>query len=272
MTFLNTNRFKYIVIILITVAFHSCKSDKNIETKDSRNSSIDVILMGGQSNMVGQGKLADINIKMYENQTYFDFGLTSKMKKTVGNFGPEVGVAEILHREAPDKKFILIKYGIGGSSMFDWAPNYSIERAKITGKPEFGNMYATLLKKVDSITSGLDTRIVSLLWMQGERDARVPEAGKEYYDNFQRFIEAIRKDTKNPDLPIIFGKINPPQSRFTLVDSVAAAQKRISENIKNMILVSTDGLSKKKDSVHYDSNGQLELGRRMGESLIKVMQ
>ena len=231
-----------------------------------------VVLMGGQSNMVGQGELSDIGVwNIPANITYFNLNRKPDFSPHPTRFGPEVGVSEMLHREFPDTKFILIKYALGGSSLLDWAPDYDREKARITGHPEFGNMFADFFQKVDSITGNYETEMLALLWMQGERDARVPEAGRDYHKNFSAFINAVRERTASKDLPVIFGMINPDQKRYTAVETVRQAQRNVAREFENVHVVETSGLEKREDNLHYSSVGQLLLGRKFGNKLIEIM-
>lgn len=232
-----------------------------------------VILMGGQSNMVGQGNVSDLEKAGLPHRVkYFNFGRSARLQQHPEKFGPEVGIAEMLTQEFPDENFILIKYAIGGASLLDWAPDYDPEKAEITGNAHFGNMYADLLRVTDSICSGLDTHLLALLWMQGERDARIPEAGEDYEKNFQRFIEAIREDTQAPALPIIYGSVNPPEDRYAAVETVRQAQESINQRMPGTTLINTDELEKWEDDVHYSSAGQLELGRLYGKALTDLLR
>ncbi len=172
----------------------------------------------------------------------------------------------------PPLCYTLIKYAIGGASLLDWAPNYDPKKAELTGNAHFGNMYADLLRVTDSICSGYDTKLTALLWMQGERDARIPEAGKDYEQNFKAFINAIRRDTQMLELPIIYGSVNPPEDRYAAVETVRGAQQNINRQMSNTILVNTDELEKWDDDVHYSSSGILQLGRLFGEALTDILR
>ena len=99
----------------------------------SKQEVYDVILMGGQSNMVGLAKQDTTQKWSFPNITYHDFGFRFNLINPDDNLGPEVGLATELNKHFPDRKFILIKYAIGGASLLYWAPNYSKVKAEITG-------------------------------------------------------------------------------------------------------------------------------------------
>ncbi|MEM6807261.1 MAG: sialate O-acetylesterase [Bacteroidota bacterium] len=231
-----------------------------------------MILMGGQSNMVGQGVYKG-DEAFHVDVHYFNYGQNGTKKIITDKFGPELSLTEELvkYEGAMNRPKFLLKYAIGGSSLLDWAPEYSKEKAKITGNERFGNMFETFFQYIDSIKELHDPKIKALLWMQGERDARIPEAGKDYYINFKKFIEEFRKRLRDENLPIIFARVNPPIERYPALEIVNQAQRRIAEEMEAVYMIETDGLPKYKDGVHYNSKGQIELGKRFAEELLKHM-
>ena len=265
-----------ILALAMTCCLIGCKSSAptlRYSSNPKKNITYHVVLMGGQSNMVGQGRIKDLeDTKLPRQVKYFNFGRSASLKQPTDTFGPEVGIARVLSQKFPDEHFLLIKYAIGGASLLDWAPNYDTEKAEITGNAHFGNMYADLIRITDSICSGYNTKLTALLWMQGERDARIPEAGKDYEQNFETFINAFRRDTQMPELPIIYGSVNPPEDRYAAVETVREAQQNINRQMPNTILVNTDELEKWDDDVHYSSSGILQLGRLFGEALTDILQ
>gem|GEM_PF-64576 len=227
-----------------------------------------LIIMGGQSNMSGLGKKENLaDTKLSKNIAFINYGLTGNFKIHPDRFGPEYGLSEKLNEAFPYQHFTLLKYSIGGASLLDWAPNYSKEKAEITGNAKFGNVYAQCFEKVDSLMKNEVVEPAAFLWMQGERDARIPEAGKDYYQNFKQLIESIRGKLDKPNLPFIFGMVNPPAEKYAALTTVRAAQRKIAKDLPNVFIIETDDLEKLKDNLHYNAAGQMELGHRFGEQL-----
>lgn len=231
-----------------------------------------VILMGGQSNMVGQGKTAETNMQLPKNILFYEYGKEPIPFGSKERFGVEVGLWKVLSEQAPDSKFILIKYAIGGSSMYDWAANYDPEMAKITGHPEYGNMFENFMEIIAPIVEGKDTELLALLWMQGERDAKVPEAAGDYHENFTEFIASFRNRLAAENLPVIYGLVNPDPAKYPALPQVQAAQKKIDRTVDFTWLIETHDLEKWEDKVHYSTAGQLSLGRKFGEKVIDILK
>ena len=268
--------FRALGVFALAVIVAGCASDsKNfseVETEVEKEQKQYMILMGGQSNMVGSGRVADLDtVTISDHIRYINRGMQVDFSQDSAKFGPEVGLSQVLHQHFPDSNFILVKYAIGGASLLDWAPDYDSTQAVITGNAHFGAMYDSLWKYVDQATATIDepTEIAALLWMQGERDARIPEAGVDYYPRFKTFVERIRQDADRPNLPIIFGLANPDPARYAAVDTVQVAQHRIANEMDHVRMIDTSDLEKWDDKVHYNSAGQLELGRRYGQALVE---
>ena len=164
-----------------------------------------------------------------------------------------------------------MKYAIGGASLLDWAPDYSKEKAEITGNARFGNMFGQFFQIIDSLQANSEVLPTAMLWMQGERDARIPAAGKDYYKNFKHFIEAIRKRLGKPEFPIIFGMVNPPADRYPALEIVRKAQRQVAKDLPNVFIIETDDLPKWADNLHYNSEGILAMGSRYGQLLKPIL-
>lgn len=233
-----------------------------------------VVLLAGQSNMVGQGDIGALSVEdrqFPENIKYFNFGRGSGLQYEPSKFGPEVTIAHGLSSHFPGQHFVLVKYAVGASSLLDWSPRWTHKEAKVTGHPNFGPLYYNFVNWVKKITEGKDVRFVALLWMQGERDARIPEAGTNYYENLSSFVTHFRSDLAQPSLPVVIGQVNPPTSFHPAVNAVRSAQQLLALTSEDVYLIDTDDLEKRSDNVHYSTQGQLELGRRFSEILIRLL-
>ncbi len=223
--------------------------------------------------MVGHGKVSDLDSKnLPPNITYHNFGLSSQLEKLPNAFGPEVGLAQVLNDSFPNQPTVLIKYAVGGSSLLDWSPNYDSVQANVTGHPQFGALYDSLMMRVDSVSRRVPLRPVAFLWMQGERDAKIAAAGQHYYRNFTTLINRLRHDLEAEELPVLIGQINPPTEAYPARQQVRRAQDSVVATVSNTVLVRTDDLDKWDDHLHYSSVGQQELGRRFGFQVVPLLK
>ncbi len=233
-----------------------------------------VFILAGQSNMAGQGTTAKLpaayrrtpaNVKFYFN------GYPAQMSH-FARFGPEVGFAHALSRRFPHKTIKLIKFAVGGTSMFAWDPNWRLGKARETRNASAGPLFEKLIKTVRRHTRVKGVKFAGVLWMQGETDARYSNAARTYAQNLSRFVRALRKELHSPSLAFFMGEVDPPINAFPYRDIVRKAQRRSTASIRNSRLVSTKGLTKRNDHLHYNAAGQLALGVRFAKAFMQTVR
>ena len=223
---------------------------------------IPLVILAGQSNMVGHGDLEELNqSRLPAGVKLFD------LNPIEGRFGPEVGFAHALQNELQLDELWLVKYAVGGSSLLAWEPEWSAERADIAYDADKGALYSRLISHFKQVTQGKAVQVLACLWMQGESDSNFPVAAAEYERNLTRLIAQLRADTDQPELKFVLGLVNPLGARFTHLSTVREAQKQVAQTVPNVSLFDTEGLTKHEDGIHYDTGGQLELGRRFAQRL-----
>ena len=223
---------------------------------------IPTVILAGQSNMAGHGELSEIDrpplppkVKLFD------------LNPRDGCFGPEVGFARSLTDHMKLDNLWLIKYAVGGSSLLAWEPEWSAERAALTDDADKGALYPRLISHVKQVTAGVNVRVLACLWKQGESDSRYETAAAEYHENLPRLIQRMRSDLDQPEMQFIIGLSNATPAGFTYRSLVQSAQKQVAQTVPNVSLVETDGLTKLEDDLHYDTAGQLELGKRFADQL-----
>lgn len=232
-----------------------------------------VFVLAGQSNMVGRGVSAELPPEMVRTpanvQYFLDGELTGFAEQE--RFGPEVGFAHELARAWPERQLVLIKYAVDATSLLAWAPVWDSVGANITNNAQDGPLYEQLLSIVASVPLRADAEFVGFLWMQGERDAFFPAAGAEYLRNLEKLVQCLREDLGELNMPFVLGQVNPPRDRWAAADLVREAQREAEAQISSTRLVFTDDLPKLGDEVHYNTDGQLELGRRFARAYLDLL-
>lgn len=231
-----------------------------------------VVVLAGQSNMAGLGvtrELTPEQTRMPRNVRYVHAGQDATFAGQSA-FGPEVAIAHELARALPDRQIVIIKYAVGGTSLLAWAPAWDSVRAVQTDNATAGPLYRHLRDAIAGARLPASAEIAAVLWMQGERDARYTEAGRDYLANLRELVAALRRDLNSPLLPFVLGLVNPPDDSYSAQSEVRAAQRRAAAEIASVYLVETDDLSKRNDRLHYDTRGLLELGRRFAAVVISL--
>lgn len=220
------------------------------------------VILAGQSNMLGLGMLSELDdAALPGGVTLFD------LNPRAGCFGSELGFAHSFLELMPLGELWLVKYAVGGSSLLAWEPEWSAERADLADDAEKGPLYERLIHHFERSTQGEEIDVLACLWMQGESDSRYQVAAAQYERNLKRLVSSLRQDLNQPDLPFILGLANPPAAAFDHASVVRTAQRQVAKADQHVHLVETEGLTKLADDLHYDSAGQLELGRRFAHQL-----
>jgi len=182
-----------------------------------------------------------------------------------GRFGPEVSFAHHMSRRFPNDEHVIIKYAAGGSDMQQWMPG--------------NRYYQNMLREVRFSLKRRSARVDAIFWMQGESDAKNKYRASHYGNRLSQFIRSLRRDLKSPSSMFVIGQINPKGNGYPMVSQIQQKQQQVNSQVWNTRLVSSHGLSKSHDNVHYSAQGQVELGRRFanayagrGQSLVQTIR
>jgi hypothetical protein len=268
---------------------------------------VEVVLLGGQSNMQGIGKVADLpaEIPRAVPHTFFwngkDFeplvaGVTRSSTRP-GEFGPEIGLGLGLGTEA--SPVYLNKHSASGMPLHagwnaaKWegpAPGpgrVTFYPGEKSGDPNAGTLYLAMLKTYRAglahlEKSGPSPTVKGFVWMQGEADAKHEISAKEYGESLRRLRARLSEDLRLPaPVPLVFGQVlphEPAMERFTHRADIRRVMAEADERSgrpaaqPGVRMVSTDGFGLLPDTVHYNAEGQLRLGRAFAVGLGKALR
>ena len=237
---------KYITLILLFFTSLYCAPSWAIQR---------VYLMAGQSNMMGLGNTSQLPPAYRHTPSNVTFIYQGRQRPLArhARFGPEVSFAHLVSRAFPNDEHVIIKFAATGSHIQQWLPGQ--------------HYYRAMLRQI-SISFHQNPRIDAVFWMQGESDARNSYRASHYANRLSRFIHNLRRDLRSPSSLFIMGQINPQGSGYPMVHQVQLNQRVVDAQVNNTLLVSSHGLQKNFDNIHYNSQGQLELGRRFAATYI----
>jgi hypothetical protein len=101
-----------------------------------------------------------------------------------------------------------------------------------------------------------------MMWHQGESDSGLSTA--VYKDRLKEFIGAIRTDLGKPDLPFLIGELI--QSSYA---NTRSAQRQAAAETSNASFISSVALRGDSTTIHFDTTGQLDFGRRYAERMLQ---
>ena len=252
--------------------------------------SVDVFLLGGQSNAAGRGAISELpdpsilynkgimlyhSASMNSGQPARQWTTLRPASNSAGNFGPEIGFGNRMAELYPGRHIAIIKHAVGATDLgADWNPG-----ANSRDVDHFGPQFATFVETVESgiaslIAQGYTPVIKGMLWQQGERDARNSSYGPVYDRNLSNFIKRVRAQFSAPGMPFVFGQVLPAVLvGYDYRDHVRMGQFSVDEDsgqeyaTDGARLVMADDLPMNSDNLHVSAAGQLELGIRFADSL-----
>jgi hypothetical protein len=272
----------------------------------SRADEVDVYLLSGQSNMQGAAKIAqlpddvprEIPNAWFFNGEQFEPMVIGKtpLSKQATNFGPEVGFA--LEMATAEKPVYLIKYAASGMPLHhglhggEWQGNEpapgrrNFYPGQSPDDPNRGTLYRQMLRTFEAGIQSLKDdghtpRLRGFVWMQGEQDAKHEIPANEYAKSLKQLRNRLARDLDVEKLPMAFGQVlpfKPAPERFVYRQVVREQMEKADGKsgdplaIADAAMVSTDDCTLNGDHVHYDTPGQLVLGRKLAAGMQGVVE
>lgn len=242
-----------------------------------RNPSLDMILIAGQSNAVGQGTMTglptyanaarmwmlgnDDAFKAYSDP--YDSNINQKDSTSVdAAFGfafPGVMMDGVISTTKRD--CAVVPCAKGGSGITSWAPESAKDAA----------LYISLLRR--AYLAREYGRLRGLVWYQGEEDALNGTSGGSYTTQFNAFVERLRTDLDDPAFPIlIIGLHNEPTPLGSRPAWAQIQNAQAAFTGKGIGYVSAAGCAVQAgDTVHLSTPGQITLGQRIAPVLAALI-
>lgn len=223
-----------------------------------------IFILAGQSNMAGQGERSKVPAhyrKNPRNVSFYHNGYKTPLNH-FAYFGPEIGFAHEISKRYPKHQIKIVKFAVGGTSMMAWAPNWSLQKANLTKNASAGPLFKKLMQTANASYDEKKSKISAVLWVQGEADAKYPAIARQYKNNLRNFVIALRRQLDNRNTQFIVAGVNPPVKQFPASTLISVAQKQVVASLPNMQFIRTLDLSKRSDKLHYDTLGQIKLGKR----------
>ena len=271
-------------------------------TSAATAATVDVYLLGGQSNMQGLGLLAELtpaqllaptNVFYWKVTNFVPLIPGTTVTAAAGQFGPEITFATEIAKLGR-KAYLIKEYNSGKPLDAGWNDQTWVGDPPVPNRINFypgtnatdvnrGTLYKNELLPMyqaginSIITNGNTPVIRGLIWMQGEQDSKTNTSAGRYAVNLKRLRDRLASDLGLTNLPVTFGQVlpyTPPAVRFTYRDLVRAQQAAadmfsgLPEAIPHCRMVSTDSFPiNPADQVHYTTPGQILLGAAFAQGI-----
>jgi hypothetical protein len=222
----------------------------------------EIYLLIGQSNMAGRAKvtpeiadpldgvlLLNADGKWEPAKNPLNRYSTIRKGLNMQKLGPGYGFAREMRAQRPNVVIGLIVNAKGGTKIDSWAEGSGFFNDAVT-RTQSALEHGGTLK--------------GILWHQGESNASDPE----YVSKATAMIAALRKTLGNESLPFIVGETCFAQK----VRPVNAALNKIPDVVKHTACVSAEGLQAQDGNTHFDTDAQLELGKRYATAMLSFLR
>jgi len=249
-----------------------------VTVTDAASGKARVILMAGQSNMVGYGRNDKLSLLAPELMDARDDVFAEAIihpNKDLGAlapgygqrnnaFGPELAFGHVLG-DTLEEPVYLYKAAKGGTTLANadhWMP--------VSQGGNNGNLYDQMMTGFDAFLQddladrGIDYEIAGVVWFQGYNDTFGTE--DEYEDNLRQFIAAVREDLDNPRLPFVIAQIN--DVRGDAGETVMAAQATVADEDPYADWIPTGD---QRPYYHYGSDSYRVIGERLGQAFVPFL-
>ncbi len=168
----------------------------------------------------------------------------------------------------------------GGQPIRRWHKKW--KPAKGNEPKATGDLYDRLMKKVGKATDGKKLASVTLIWMQGERDAR-EKHGDVYADSLHGLRKQVADDLKQKEINFVIGRLSDfdlDNKRYKHWTKLREVQVEYAKKHQRTEWVNTDDLNdgknrrgkEIKNDLHYSAKGYKVLGDRFAEKAIGLIK
>ncbi|WP_207425745.1 sialate O-acetylesterase [Pedobacter sp. SYSU D00535] len=226
-----------------------------------------VYLLLGQSNMAGRGKLSGHQYKTHPRVLMLNrekqwvpaaHPLHFDKPKSAG-VGPGLAFAVAMAEAYPEDTIFLVPCAVGGTSIARWEPG-AYDEATDTHPYDDAVLRIKQARKKAPVTGAL--------WLQGESDSR-ERAAATYVNKLSTLVRRIRKESGNKHLPFVVGELGRYRDKYQLINREL---QKVPAAIRFTALVTSENLTHKGDSTHFDSPSAEAYGQRFAAGMLRLLE
>jgi hypothetical protein len=259
------NVFNYFLAFFACFIFIS-HSNSFAQVPQKPDPNFDIYLLMGQSNMAGRGPLTSA-LKEINHPMVLAWGINQEWviakhpvhydKPSAAGVGPGLAFGMAMQEASPGKKIGLVPCAVGGTAIAAWLPGGYDQATKTHPYDD------AVIRIKEAMKYGV---IKGVIWHQGESNSG-PVNILGYLDLFKTLVTNIRTLVGNPNLPIVMGELGRYRDSYQPFNQLIA---NVPSQIKNLAIVSSEGLIDHGDGTHFDANSANLLGERFAKRMIEM--
>jgi hypothetical protein len=176
-----------------------------------------------------------------------------------GRFGPSLAFALASLERQPQTPVGLIPCAKGATSILEWQRDLSDQ-----------SLYGSCLKRAKAASPM--GYLAGLLFFQGEQDAvntslypQFTVNAERWSELFSTFVEDMRLDLDEPDLPVIYAQLGPTPEGAVFPEWEVVKQQQLAVNLPDTVMIVTDDLDY-FDGLHFTVESYQVIGRRFADA------
>lgn len=252
----------------------------------------DIVLLLGQSNMVGAGTEALDSLIDTTDPRIWTYGATGTKAGTIAQasdplahrsngvasntavVGPGMEFARWYLGTVPaNRRVLLVPAAYNGTAILSGTPRWDPTTAWANDSTNLYNLAIAQALAARS-AAGPNARIVTALWVQGESDALAGAAGTAYRTALEYLIDGLRSRLTLPNLPFVIGSMTPEfianNSAPTRVAIDAVHVDTPNRKAYTAFVRGPSGMGR-GDNLHYSSPGERAQGRQLVSGLVAAL-
>ncbi len=180
-------------------------------------------------------------------------------------FSPEV------EKHFGAENVVVVKVARSGQPIRRW---YKMWKVNVDQNPaQIGDLFEQLMKETETAMKGKSIKSVTLIWMQGERDAKERLADR-YEEAFLGILEQLKSDLKVEEIHYIIGRLSDAGLGKKDWDKIREVQQKLGEAGPRSAWINTDDLNddgQKHNDLHYSEKGYDLLAERFSREAIELL-
>ncbi len=193
---------------------------------------------------------------------------------------PEESFTPAIEAEFGIENVIIVKSARGGQPIRRWYKDWQPLEGNEPGAQ--GDLYDTLMTKINPLIEEEKIATVTFIWMQGERDAR-EKLGEVYEKSLIGLYNQLCTDLDRKDINFIIGslrdldRLNEKDPHWEMIRD---SQVKVAESDPRYAWINTDDLNdgynrkgkEVKDDLHMSAEGYIEMGKRFADKSIQLIK
>lgn len=200
-------------------------------------------------------------------------------QSNMANLKPEQVFTPAIHKHFGADKVVIVKVAKSGQPIRRWCKDWKVTAGQ--NPAEIGDLHKQLMEAAKKSLNGRPIKSVTLIWMQGERDAK-ERLSALYEEAFLGMVKQIKTDLDVPDINCIIGRLSDSGLGKKDWDHIRDVQKKLGEASPRSAWINTDDLNddntardgtplKGSNHLHYSEKGYQLLAERFANKAIELL-